>query len=183
MCWGMISCKGVGSITFCNGYMNSEQYVNIVKNHAEPTLRTWFRRETSSRLPSYFMQDGAPCHTSRFSMNFLNQQKGRVLPWPGNSPDTNPIENFWWVLKKEVRKELDRVRVKSNLTELEILKKVITDVWYNNKKVQKTAINCCLSMPNRIKFLRQRKCLWTKYLLSYFIPNPFLSYVPKFLKT
>ena len=40
-----------------------------------------------------FMQDGAPAHRSKIVTKFLEDNNIRVLEWPGNSPDVNPIEN------------------------------------------------------------------------------------------
>ena len=41
-----------------------------------------------------FTQDGVPCHRSKVATTFLAKDKIKVLDWPGNSPDLNPIENL-----------------------------------------------------------------------------------------
>ena len=41
-----------------------------------------------------FQQDLAPCHTSKQVKNFMNNHHIKVLEWPGNSPDLNPIKNL-----------------------------------------------------------------------------------------
>ena len=35
-------------------------------------------------------------------LSFLKSKKIQILDWPGNSPDFNPIENLWTVLKDKV---------------------------------------------------------------------------------
>jgi transposase len=35
---------------------------------------------------------------------FIQENKIGMLNWPGNSPDMNPIENLWSMLKKRVGK-------------------------------------------------------------------------------
>ena len=52
---------------------------------------------------TFFFQDGAPCHTSKHSMGWLKDNGVKVLPWPGNSPDLNPIENAWNVIKNRLK--------------------------------------------------------------------------------
>ena len=47
--------------------------------------------------------DLAPCHTSKKVTKFFADNDIRVLEWPGNSPDLNPIENLWAIIKQRLR--------------------------------------------------------------------------------
>ena len=48
------------------------------------------------------MQDDAPCHRSKVAKTFRAENQIKVLDWPGNSPDLNPIENLWTNMKNKV---------------------------------------------------------------------------------
>ena len=55
-----------------------------------------------------FMQDGAPAHTSRMAMDWLEDRfLGRLISnksdfmWPPRSPDLNPLDFFLWGYMKE----------------------------------------------------------------------------------
>ena len=52
-------------------------------------------------------------HTSKVVAKWLKNNEVKVLEWPSQSPDLNPIEHFWAELKKCVR-----ARRPTNLTQL-----------------------------------------------------------------
>ena len=52
------------------------------------------------------MQDGAPCHTARQTMNWAADNHVCFLPcWPPNSCDLNPIEQIWGIVKHQLGRQ------------------------------------------------------------------------------
>ncbi len=48
-----------------------------------------------------FQQDLAPAHTAKITKSWLNDHGVGVLDWPPNSPDLNPIEDIWGIVKRK----------------------------------------------------------------------------------
>lgn len=67
-----------------------------------------------------FQHDRAPAHTVKSTKEWFTEQRITLLDWPENSPDANPKENLWVIIKRRLRKYYP-----DNLKEL---KQVITEV-------------------------------------------------------
>ena len=79
MFWGCFCNKKIGRIGICDGIMNSDKYIDVLEKNLIP-----FMNEIGRHL--IYQQDGAPCHTSRKSVKWLEDHNIEVLDWPGNSP-------------------------------------------------------------------------------------------------
>ena len=91
--------------------MNGQKYLALLKEKLDQHMT--IHRST------IFMHDGAPCY--RAKVNYLDQKNIERLEWPGNSPDLNPIENLWSVMKQKVSEKQP--------SSLQALKKNIMEVW------------------------------------------------------
>lgn len=151
MYWGCFSAGGVGPLVPVDGMMNGKKYVGILRKNAVPEL--------SKRFPDksgIFQQDLAPCHTSKLVQSFFSSKNITVLQWPGNSPDLNPIENLWAIVRA-------RLRTKDRSTKASLMAS-ISEVWVeNDSELTKICSNLVESMPRRVKMCLKSRGGHTKY--------------------
>lgn len=97
MTWACISSSGPGSLSLVpkGESVKSALYCHILEEHLQQSM--------AIGNCQYFQHDGAPAHTSRMTKEWLMEHDVTLLqPWPGSSPDLNPIENCWVVLKRHI---------------------------------------------------------------------------------
>ena len=102
------------------------------------------------------MHDGAPAHRTKFVKKWLSKENISTLEWPGNSPDLNPIENAWNVMKNKVQ-EAQPVNI-SELTHVLKTMWVTMEIDYFEKLAD--------SMPRSLQDAIQAKGFMTKYLIT-----------------
>ncbi len=57
-----------------------------------------------------FQQDLAPVHTAKGTKSWFNDHGVTVIYWPANSPDLNPIDNLWRIVKRKMRHQTQQCR-------------------------------------------------------------------------
>ena len=147
MVWGCFSARGLGDMCVLKGRLNSEAYKSVLDKYMIPASEELFNGDF------IFQQDSASCHTSKATKTWLKENQVQLLPWPSNSPDLNPIENIWGLMKKRLE-----ILVPKDQSELE---KMTRHVWYNI--TQEECQNLVESMPNRLRDVIKAKGDANKY--------------------
>ncbi len=117
MVWGCMSAAGTGELQFIEGTMNANKYCDILKQ---------------SMISS--QHDNDPKHTSKTTTALLKKLRVKVMDWPSMSPDLNPIEHLWGILKRKVEE-----RKVSNIHQL---RDVIMEEW------KRTPVATCEALVN-----------------------------------
>ena len=102
--WGSIGWQNIGPLKRVVGNLNAVQYQQQILNDIE----NLGNRCVGYLKPWIFMQDGAPAHRANTTRQFLANRHVRLLDWPGNSPDANPIEHVWSYLTSQLPPSLPK---------------------------------------------------------------------------
>nr|CCA24102.1 transposase (putative) [Albugo laibachii Nc14] len=116
MVWSSIASNGVGTIHFCDGTVNGEYYRKLLQEEI-PTARALLG------LPTSFVQNNAPAHRAKLTKDCVDELQLKDFMHPPQSPNLNPIENLWTVMKAELHK--------NPASSIHDLKVKLKEIWYS----------------------------------------------------
>ncbi len=91
-----------------------------------------------------FQHNNHPKHTAKITAALL--LKVKVMEWPNMSPDLNPIEHMWGILKRKVEKH--------HVSNIQQLCDVIMEEWKRMLATTSAAL---------VNFMPRRICRWFPY--------------------
>lgn len=154
MVWGCFASNGTGHLYLIDGHMEQRQYHSILVHHMRPSGTDLFPNNQF-----WFQQDNDPKHKARLNMEYLRskQEQGflRVMEWPPQCPDLNPIENLWSIFDQRLK---DR-----QCNRREELFEVLRNAWRELGNDRELLKNLSRSMPRRIEAVLKAKGQPTKY--------------------
>ena len=136
--WGCICAEGLGHAELYAGSLDSTRHRDILRHSLIKSFRVFYPSG-----PWNFQQDNVRFHTTPETVTYLHERGVTLIEWPPWSPDLNPIENLWNVLKARVY-----ARFPQSMEEMEA---VIREEWAEIDL--KFISRICRSMPQRLQLL------------------------------
>ena len=118
--------------------MNGDLYRQILREDLLGTIE-WHGMDKDNII---FQQDNDPKHTANLTKQWLEDNRVKVLDWPAQSPDLNPIEHLWNEMDRRLRRLEIPVRTQDQLWD------AIQKIWVElGSDVCKKLVD---TMPTRI---------------------------------
>lgn len=94
--WGVIGHNFQRYYVLPPGRMDAQRYIDEV-------LKKLPLAELQRKGFKYFQQDGARCHTAAITKDYVvRRMKMNNVDWPARSPDLNPVETVWALMKAKI---------------------------------------------------------------------------------
>jgi hypothetical protein len=143
--------SGVGFLCRIEGGMDAKLYQSILGDELFATLQ-WYELEKDDII---FQHDNDPKHTAKSTKEWLEDNNIKVLGWPAQSPDLNPIEHLWNEVDRKLRKLPLRPRTQDELWD------AVQEIWEGIEP--EFCQKLISSMPKRIEDVRKAKGGYVKW--------------------
>jgi hypothetical protein len=141
-----------GDPAAARGGVTARRYIEVLEEYLPTILEN----------DSFFMQDNSRVHTAIIVQDWFAERDIDVMDWPPYSPDMNPIENLWKLLKaKIIELYPELVTMKDNDTTKQHLIRAAKEAW---ELLEDDLLNkLTLGMQKRIDALKAAGGWYTKY--------------------
>ena len=152
--WGGFSARGRTAMVGATGSFDSKTYSVIISNHAEPFIYDIHNCTTDFIL----VQDNCGPHRAKRIIAYFEKEDVTCMPWPSQSPDLNPIENIWGLMRSCFRKRSTYPKSPIHLFS------ILSEMWNSlPESLFKTLVQ---SMTSRLESVLVRKGRSIKYWCS-----------------
>ncbi|KAJ8463965.1 hypothetical protein ONZ51_g9903 [Trametes cubensis] len=114
-----------------------------------------YAMKIEGKMDANLYQDNDPKHTSKKAKTWFKDHGFEVMEWPAQSPDLNPIEHLWGILKRKLASH------KEPPPSINELWKRVEAEW--EKISAKECRDLIESMPRRVAAVLKAKGGYTKY--------------------
>ena len=122
--------------------IDSQKYVDIVLISDLVS----YANNKNHKYGWFFQQDGAPSHQSKETYESLSTKLNILPGWTPNSPDLNPIELLWGIIKKILKKK--------EISSIQEFKNTIVEIW---DAIPMDTINRIVSsFPERVRMCLEK---------------------------
>lgn len=135
MVWGAIGHNYKSDIIFIQGNLTARRYLDTI---IIPQIRPY----AGALGPADFVlvDDNALPHRAEIVNTYLEEEGIQRMDWPPKSPDFNPIENIWGIMKRSLSR---RLRPDHNLRDL---RRLISEAW---EEIPIETVNRCVRTMNK----------------------------------
>ena len=117
------------------------------------------RNDNDNNKPKLFVMDNDPSQTSAVARKALDSIGAQMQVIPARSPDLNPIENLFHIVRKKMEAEILQKNIVHHSWD-EFVERVKYNIWSVSKEYVDKTIS---SMPKRIKAIVKNEGKRTKY--------------------
>ncbi|KAL4490735.1 hypothetical protein ABPG72_021789 [Tetrahymena utriculariae] len=148
MLFGAISKEGKSKLWILpeKSQITAEVYQTILSDVIVPFVRKIYGYGTRREKQWYFQQDNAAAHCAKSTKQWFDENKFNLFPHPPCSPDLNPIEMVWAIMKHKLSLGNNRLKREDLIQKLhqiwdELDQQLIVQMIDHTKKIYQEVIS------------------------------------------